>query len=129
MRYLSVREIIDLHSRVVRQFGGAPGIRDRGALESSVGQPLQAFGGEDLYAGVTAKAAALGYFLATNHPFIDGNKRVAHAAMETTLLLNGLEIRASIGEQEQIMLAVASGTVSREEFQSWLDHNTISTSA
>lgn len=129
MRYLSVREVVELHSRIVREFGGAAGIRDDGALESSVAQPLQVFEGEDLYPTVTAKAAALGYFLAMNHPFVDGNKRVAHAAMETTLLLNGYEIRAAIDEQEGIMLALASGTISRAEFLSWLDGHAVATGA
>jgi len=123
VRYLSVAEVAELHSRVVSRFGGAPGIRDQGALESSVAQPLQAFGGEDLYSSVIEKAAALGYFLATNHPFVDGNKRVAHAAMETTLLLNGFEIRAGIEEQEHVMLLLASGTMSRAEFTSWLERH------
>jgi len=123
VRYLSVAEVVELHSRVLSRFRGAPGIRDQGALESSVAQPLQAFGGEDLYSSVIEKAAALGYFLATNHPFVDGNKRVAHAAMETTLLLNGFEIRAGIEEQEHVMLLLASGTMSRAEFTSWLERH------
>jgi len=123
VRYLSVAEVVELHSRVLSRFGGAPGIRDQGALESSVAQPLQAFGGEDLYSSVTEKAAALGYFLATNHPFVDGNKRVAHAAMETTLLLNGFAIRAGIEEQERVMLLLASGTMLRAEFTSWLERH------
>jgi death-on-curing protein len=123
VRYLSRAEIIELHRRVIERFGGSFGIRDRAALDSSLAQPLQAFGGEDLYVGVVAKAAALGFFLATNHAFIDGNKRVAHAAMEMTLLLNGLEIDAAASEQEHVMLQLAAGQLSRAEFAEWVEQH------
>ena len=120
MRYLSIEEVIELHARVVRQTGGSHGLRDRGSLESSVLQPLQVFSGEELYPSLTEKAAALGYFLIQNHPFVDGNKRIGHAAMETLLILNGFEVAAPVDEQEAIILAVASGASSREAFTAWL---------
>ncbi len=120
MRYLSIEEVIELHTRVIRQTGGSHGLRDRGSLESSVLQPLQAFGGEELYPSLIEKAAALGYFLIQNHPFVDGNKRIGHAAMETLLVLNGFEVAASVDEQETTILAVASGESSREAFTAWL---------
>jgi len=118
--YLSVGQVIELHWRVVQGSGGSLGIRDHGALESSVLQPLQSFGGNELYPSVEVKAAALGYFLIQNHPFVDGNKRVGHAAMETLLMLNGFELVASVNEQERIVLAVARGESSREAFTSWV---------
>jgi len=70
------------------------------------------------------KAAALGFSLVRSHAFVDGNKRVAHAAMETFLLLNGVEIAAPIDEQECIMLALAAGTYSRDELLRWLQGHT-----
>ena len=76
--------------------------------------------GVDAYPSLIEKAAALCYSLCSNHPFIDGNKRVAHAAMEVFLILNGREIRASVEEQEQLMLGVASGTRSRTQLTTWL---------
>lgn len=79
MRYLSVPEILELHRRVIEHSGGASGIRDRGALESAQAQPMMTFGGEDLYPGVLEKAAVLGFSLVSNHPFIDGSKRIGHA--------------------------------------------------
>lgn len=120
MLFLSVRQVVEIHRRVVRQSGGSFGIRDHGALESSVFQPLQAFGDQELYPSLVEKAAALGYFLVQNHPFIDGNKRVGHAAMETLLILNGFEISASVDEQETTILALASGATSRADFTAWL---------
>ena len=64
------------------------------------------------------KAAALGYFLIANHPFVDGNKRIGHAALEVTLVLNGFDLIASVDEQEKVVLAVASGKIAREAFTS-----------
>ena len=125
MRYLLIEEIISLHARVIAQSGGGLGLRDRGALESAVAQPEMTFGGEDLYPTVAAKAAALGHSLIQNHPFVDGNKRVGHAAMEVFLVLNGYEISASVDEQEEIVLSVASGQTSRAEFSEWLKHHVV----
>lgn len=121
MRYLSVAEVTELHDLLIERFGGASGIHNQHALESSVLQPQQTFGGHDLYVGVVAKAAALGYFLGTNHAFVDGNKRVAHAALEITLVLNGFELSASVDEQEALILKLASGEISREDFTKWVE--------
>jgi death on curing protein len=120
MRYLSLQEVISLHSLLIAQSGGSAGLRDRGALESAVAQPEASFGGEELYPDLSTKAAALGHSLIQNHPFVDGNKRVGHAAMEVFLLLNGYEIDASVDEQEKIIIDVASGKVSRIELSEWL---------
>ena len=125
MRYLSIEEIISLHAKVVAQSGGSSGLRDRGALESASAQPEMTFGGNDLYPTIAEKAAALGHSLIQNHPFVDGNKRVGHAAMEVFLVLNGYEIRASVDEQEQIVLSVASGQKSRAEFAEWLKQHVV----
>jgi len=120
MRYLTLTEVLELHHLVLEQSGGASGIRDVGALESSLAQPGMSFGGEELYPSLAEKAATLAFSLARNHPFADGYKRVAHAAMETFLVLNGHEIEAAVEEQELIMLHLAGGQLTREEFRDWL---------
>lgn len=84
------------------------------------------FGGKELYPSLLEKAAALGFSIIMNHPFIDGNKRTGHAAAETFLVLNGLEINASVDEQEPLVLAIASGEQGREAFVEWLQQNTTS---
>lgn len=123
MRYLSLREILELHEAVIEISGGARGIRDMRALESAVNQPRLTFNQADLYPNIVAKAAALCFFLVMNHPFVDGNKRVGHAAMEAFLILNGCEIEATVAEQEQIILDLAAGKLTREAFTNWLkDH-------
>jgi death on curing protein len=120
MRYLTLDEVLELHRLVVEQSGGATGLRDLGALESAVAQPCMTFGGQDLYPTVVEKASALGFSLIGNHPFLDGNKRVGHAAMETFLVLNGHELSAAVEEQEAVVLGVAAGTVRREQFTEWV---------
>ena len=125
MRYLSLREILELHAKIIEVSGGARGIRDIRALESAINQPRLTFNRSDLYPDVFAKASALCFFLVMNHPFVDGNKRVGHAAMETFLILNGFEIEASVDEQEKIILNLASGKMGREEFTVWLNKHVI----
>ncbi len=123
MRYLTLPELLELYRRIIVQTGGLSGLLDLGALESALAQPRITFGGEELYPTVIQKASALGFTLIRNHPFADGNKRIGHAAMEPFLILNGYEINANIDEQEQIILAVASGSVRREAFTEWLRHH------
>ena len=112
---------------VLRQTGGTPGLRDLGGLESAIAQPRMTVGSQDLYPDHSSKAAALGFSLIQNHPFIDGNKRVGHAAMETFLLLNGFELRASITESEATVLGVASGNVTRQQLAAWIDRHKVAT--
>jgi death-on-curing protein len=125
VRYITVEEVLELHRRIIRQSGGAFGVRDHGSLESSVLQPLQSFADHELYPTLAEKAAALGYFLIQNHPFVDGNKRIGHAALETVLLLNGFELSASVDEQETVLLSVARGEFGREELARWVEHHIV----
>jgi death-on-curing protein len=120
MRYLTLKEVLELHRRVISQSGGRSGIRDVGLLESSLAQPVMTFDGKDLYPTIVEKASALGFSLINNHPFVDGNKRIGHAAMETFLVLNGREVNASVDEQERVILKVASGELGRDKFTEWL---------
>ena len=120
MRYLTLNEVLMLHGQVMAQSGGAVGVLNLAALESALAQPRLTFGGDDLYPTLVEKAAALGYSLIQNHPFVDGNKRTGHAAMEVFLVLNGFGIQASVDEQERVILQVAAGEMTREEFTDWL---------
>jgi death-on-curing protein len=120
VRYLTLNEVLEVHRQVMAQSGGAEGFMHLPALESALAQPQMTFGGEDLYPTLVDKAAALGFALIQNHPFLDGNKRTGHAAMEVFLMLNGYEIRAAVDEQEHVMLQVASSDIDREEFTAWL---------
>ena len=83
MRYLSLAEVPDLHERLIATSGGIRGVRDIRLLESAVNQPRVTFDQSDLYPDLVSKTAAYCHSLIMNHPFVDGNKRVGHAAMET----------------------------------------------
>jgi len=128
MKLLAIFQVLELHQRLIQESGGTSGVRDFGALESALAQPEMAFGGDDLYPTLIEKASVLAYSICMNHPFVDGNKRVAHAAMEIFLVLNGFEINASIDEQEKLFLDLASGNVSREELVNWLQRRVLAKS-
>ncbi len=102
--------------------GGARGIRDEGLLESALGRPQNLFA----YEGVTdiaRLAAAYGFGVAKNHPFIDGNKRTAFVAMELFLMDNGHVLTASDEESLLTMLRLAAGEMSEEEYAGWVRSN------
>jgi death-on-curing protein len=120
MRYLTLGEVVELHRRLLEATGGAAGIRDLPALESALALPRTTFDGADLYPTLAEKAAALCFALVQNHPFVDGNKRVGHAAMETFLVLNGAEIDAHTDDQERVMVHLAAGRLNRAELLDWL---------
>ncbi len=123
MRYLTLAEVVALHDLILQTTRGAAGVRDLGGLESALAQPKATFEGRDLHETLNEKDAALCVSLVQNHPFVDGNKRTAHAAMETFLVLNGSEIVASVDEQERVMTEVAAGRLVRSQMVAWLrDH-------
>ena len=118
-QYISVEQVIGLHQLMLEEFGGASGTRDRGGLESAVARPAMTFGGEDLYADLAAKTAALMHSLVLNHPFVDGNKRTGAAAAEFFLERNGATLDADDEEMEQLTLSVAAGRVTVEALAIW----------
>jgi death-on-curing protein len=121
--YLTLGEILEIHRRIIMQTGGISEVRNLAGLESALAQPRMTSAGRDLYPSLAAKAAALCFSVVQNHPFIDGNKRCGHAAMETFLVLNGKEIKSSVDEAEQVILQMASGKLSREKLTLWvLEH-------
>ena len=120
IRYLTLEEVLELHRMALEQSGGLAGVRDLGGLDSALAQPQMTFGGQELYPNLAEKAAALAFSLVCNHPFVDGNKRIGHAAMETFLVLNGWELAAGVDEQEQLFLRLAAGDLKREELAAWI---------
>ncbi|MEA1927373.1 MAG: type II toxin-antitoxin system death-on-curing family toxin, partial [Candidatus Auribacterota bacterium] len=84
------------------------------------------FAQQELYPDLVGKASALCFSLVMNHPFVDGNKRIGHAAMETFLILNESEIDCSIDEQERTILDLAAGKLDRDRFTNWLKKHTTS---
>ncbi len=120
MRYLTLSEVLELHRRVMDQSGGSDGVRDLGGVESAIAQPQMSFAGSKLYPSIEEAATALCYSLVMNHAFIDGNKRIGHAALETFLVLNGYELIGDVDDAEKTILSLASGNMTRDELLTWV---------
>lgn len=117
--YLSIEQVLEIHSIQLGRYGGKAGLRDRGALESAVARPAMTFDGEDLYRDIAAKAAALLHSLVANHPFVDGNKRVgAHAAV-VFLSVNDSTFACSPDELYGVTVAAARGELAAEQLAIW----------
>lgn len=123
MIFLSIEHVIELHELIVERSGGARGILNLDALDAALAQPTLTFDGADLYPTFVDKAGAEAHSLIANHPFVDGNKRIGHAVLETTLVLNGYELTANQDDQENVILRVASGGMGRQEFIAWVKSN------
>ena len=110
--------VLAFHDEQIAEHGGASGIRDSGLLDSALARPvnLAAYGEPD----VSELAAAYAFGIVKNHPFVDGNKRVAFVVMRTFLLLNGSDLSAEPEACVVKMLAVAEGTIDQDQFAKWL---------
>ena len=109
-----------LHRDLLQRYGGKPGIRDAGLLSSALSQPRMTYGGKFVHRTVFEKASAYGFHLCSNHPFIDGNKRVAFVVMVLFLSQNGYELTANEEGAFEMMMAVADGKVKKPALASWL---------
>jgi death-on-curing protein len=106
---LTPEAILEAHAKVLAMTGGTPGLRDRSLLESAAYAPRESVGGQDAYPTFFTKVAALGYRLCQNHPFVDGNKRTALAAMLWTLRANGYRPKIEPQAGALVMVLVATG--------------------
>ncbi len=110
MIYLHKQQILKLHNQIINEFGGIHGIRDERLLDSALANPLQTFAGLDLYPTCVDKAIQLCYGLIKNHPFLDGNKRIALHSMLILISINGLKIEIAHDELIDIIFKVADGS-------------------
>jgi death-on-curing protein len=113
--HLTVEIVREIHAEAIERFGGSDGVRDSALLESAVAAPQASFGGRSPYRDLTEVAAAYLYYLCRNHPFIDGNKRAALGSCIVFLRLNGVEPKPDGPEWEELVLAIASGNLDREQ--------------
>ena len=121
---LTKDQVISMHRAMVAATGGSDGIRDEGLLESALEAPFQTFGGTDIYPTLLQKAARLGFSIVSNHPFVDGNKRIGVHTMLVFLELNGVEIDCTQDELVEVGLSLASGKMSADILFEWLgNHN------
>ena len=120
MIWISAEDVILIHSRVIEGSGGLDGLRDRDGLEAAISAPMQTFDGKELYPTDLEKIARLGFGLASNHAFVDGNKRIG--AMMTQLLLkwNGYDLTLRSGELADMFIAIADGTAKEKDLLDWI---------
>ena len=122
-RFLSTDEVLTLHETGIDAYGGSQGIRDARLLESALAMPRQGFGGEFLHEFPFGMAAAYLYHLCENHPFVDGNKRVALASCIVFLRMNGWNLATSEDAAHATVLEVAQAVKTKEDVTGWLLHN------
>lgn len=109
-----------MHDDQIARFGGMAGIRDEGLLESALAQPAATFGGKLLHSTIHEQAAAYLYHIAKNHPFIDGNKRTAFAAMDVFLRMNGYVLRLTNNQSYDLVLQVVQENLTKEALANYL---------
>jgi len=122
--FLTLDEVLALHADQVERYGGALGIRDLALLESAIAAPTASYQGEFLHGSLYEIAAAYLFHLVKNHPFVDGNKRVALISTIVFLGFNDLALTAEPDELTSLVLGVADGSVSKAEVAVFLKSNT-----
>ncbi|MBP3940217.1 MAG: type II toxin-antitoxin system death-on-curing family toxin [Christensenellaceae bacterium] len=120
MIWTNAEQIIAIHSKVTGKTGGLDGLRDMSGLESALAAPMQTFGGEELFKTELEKIARLGFGLAANHAFIDGNKRIGAVMTQLLLKWNGYAPKLAVGELSDMFIGIAAGEKSEEDLLSWI---------
>jgi death on curing protein len=119
--WLTYEQVLAIHARQLRRYGGAPGLRDEGILRSALERPVNKWQYEQ--ADLALLAAAYAFGLAKNHAFVDGNKRVAFIAMVVFLRKNGVRFAPDQAQSTKIILALAAGEVSEDNLARWIRDN------
>ena len=120
MKVLTKEQVVRLHDDLILETGGAHGIMDEGLLEAALAAPMQTFGGVELFPSLFQKAARLGFGLASNHAFFDGNKRIGAHAMLVFLAINGVALEYQQDELARLFLDVAAGFAGYKDVLSWI---------
>jgi death on curing protein len=118
--HLTIEQVQELHAAAIRLFGGSQGLRDSVLLQSATAAPQSTFGGQSTFTDTVEIAAAYLYYLCSNHPFVDGNKRVALGSCLVFLELNGYQPVPDREDWENLTLAVAAGLLNREKITATL---------
>jgi death-on-curing protein len=120
---ISFQSAVRVHDKLIEQFGGSKGVRDESLLESALNRPFATFDGIDLYPTAIEKATALFESLIINHPFMDGNKRIAYTLMEILLRVHGLQIVATQEEKYILVINASTGEMRFDDIKAWLEQN------
>lgn len=121
--WITKEAALAMHERQLAEHGGISGIRDNGLLESALARPQNLFVYSDTAVSIPRMAAALAYGIATNHPFLDGNKRTAHVAARAFLLLNGYNLEATQEDKYLTIYKLAAGDLTEDSLSDWFEKN------
>ncbi len=121
IRFLTIDDILRIHAIAIEDQGGDPMLRDRGALDSAVAQPKQQFAGEHTHATIPEMAGAYAFHICKNHPFVDGNKRAALAAMLMFLSDNHWTLDATEDQAAGVILRLAAGELDKAQLTEWVE--------
>ena len=123
MIWITAEDVIALHSQIIKRTGGIDGLRDRSGLEAAIAAPLKSFDGEDFYPTIIEKISRLGYGLAANHAFIDGNKRIGALMTQLLLQWNEYNLVLKKGELADMFIAIADGSADESELLKWIQNH------
>ncbi len=122
---ISLKDVLEIHEKLIIEFGGSKGIRDNSSLISALNRPFQTFDGKELYPSPVSKAASLIESILTNHPFIDGNKRTGYVLMRILLINYDLDINATENDKYDFVINIASGNFTYEMTLEWLSFHVV----
>ena len=120
MIWFEYEDIVRIHSLIIQSSGGEDGLRDKSVLLSAISAPLQTFGGVELFPGDLEKIARLGFGIASNHAFVDGNKRIGAMMVQLLLKWNGYKLQIKDGELSDMFIAIADGSASENDLLLWI---------
>jgi death-on-curing protein len=122
---IDLKDVEEYHSNLIDQFGGSKGIRDIAGLEAALARPYMTFDQQDLYPAIEDKAAAVFESLIINHPFIDGNKRIAYLLMRLTLRIESITLVALQNEKYDMAIAASMGNFNFNQIKDWIIKHSI----
>ncbi|MGA2625173.1 MAG: type II toxin-antitoxin system death-on-curing family toxin [Bacteroidota bacterium] len=120
VHFIPQEVVLTIHADLLQRYGGAPGLRDSGLLDSALAQPKITVAGKYANKSIFDKAAAYGFHICKNHPFVDGNKRVAFVLMDIFLQKNGWEVTSTEEEAYRTIMDLASGKLTKSQLSNWL---------
>lgn len=125
MKYLSLEQILQFHTKIIKSTGGSDGVRDLGLIESALKKAEATFDGQELYEGNIKKISVTTFALIKNHGFIDGNKRIGVATMLLLLRLNEISVKYEQEELVELGLKTPEGVFTEENIQQWIEEHQV----
>jgi death-on-curing protein len=122
---IKIELVITIHDLLIEKYGGIHGIRDIKSLESAIARPFMTFEKENLYPTPILQATALVESLISNHPFLDGNKRIGYVMMRFFLMQNKLDLKATQSEKYDFVINIASGQLNFDQIKTWISDKTV----